>query len=216
MTPIPPDQLLDALNWRYATKKFDPARKIPTEAWNALEQSLVLSPSSYGLQPWRFVVVTDQATKDRLRSHSWNQAQVSECSHLVVLAVREHMTIADVDKFVARTAEVRGTTIDSVAGYRNAMIKDIVEGPRSKRAFEWASCQAYIAFGVLMTSAAVLAVDTCPLEGISPSKYDEELGLPAKGFRTIAACALGYRHAEDKYATLPKIRFVTDDVIEWR
>lgn len=216
MTTLSPAQLLAALNWRYATKKFDPERKIPTDVWHVLEQALVLSPSSYGLQPWHFVVVTDQATKDRLRTHSWNQAQVSECSHLVVLSVRERMTTTEVDHFIARTAEVRGSAIESLAGYRNVIIKDIVDGPRSKRAFEWASCQAYIAFGVLMTAAATLGVDACPLEGINPPKYDEELGLPAKGFRAIAACPLGYRHPSDKYATLPKIRFPTSEVIARR
>jgi nitroreductase len=208
-----PADLLKALNWRYATKAFDPARTIPTETWNALEQSLVLAPSSYGLQPWRFVVVTSPEVKAKLRPVSWNQSQVTDCSHLVVFAAKEQMSEEHVDHFVARTAEVRKVTVESVAGYRNMMVSDVVKGPRSAMAFEWAARQCYIAFGQLMTSAAVLGVDACPLEGIDPAKYDEILGMPGTGYKVIAACAVGYRAAGDKYATLAKIRFPTDEVI---
>ena len=97
MTRLAPDQLLAALRWRYATKKFDPASKIPADVWDALEQSLVLTPSSFGLQPWKFLVVSDPAVRARLQPESWNQPQVTEASHFVVLAARTDLTKADID-----------------------------------------------------------------------------------------------------------------------
>ena len=105
--PVSNEVLLQQLKWRYAVKKFDPARKISAEDWQTLEQALVLTPSSFGLQPWRFVVITDQATKDRLVPISWGQRQVAEASHVVVFAVRQPLTESDVDRHVGRTAEIR-------------------------------------------------------------------------------------------------------------
>ncbi|MDX2080633.1 MAG: NAD(P)H-dependent oxidoreductase [Terrimicrobiaceae bacterium] len=214
MKTIDTDQLLGALNWRYATKQFDPARKIPADTWAALEEALVLSPSSYGLQPWKFFVVTDSAVRAALREHSWNQSQVTDCSHHVVFAIRRVVDAAFADKFIARIAAVRGVTAESLDFYRKMIFSDVIEGPRSKIVAEWATRQAYIALGNFMTSAAVIGVDTCPMEGIDPTKYDEILGLPEKGFQTVVACAAGYRADGDKYAALPKVRFEKSELIE--
>lgn len=213
MKTIDTDELIQALNWRYATKQFDPAKKIPAETWEALEQALILSPSSYGLQPWKFFVVTDPTIRAALREHSWNQSQVTDCSHHVVFAIRKTIDAAFVDKFIARTAEVRGVTADSLDFYRKMIVSDVVEGPRSKIAAEWATRQAYIALGNFMTSAAVVGIDTCPMEGLDPAKYDEILDLPAKGFHAVVACAAGYRADTDKYAVLPKVRYDKSELI---
>ncbi len=216
MTPTAPTSLLDALKWRYATKKFDPAKKIPAADWNALEQALVLTPSSYGLQPWKFLVVTDPALKAKLRPASWNQSQIEDCSHLVVFLAKEDITEADVNRFVARIAEVRGVTPESLAGYKGFMMGDLVNGPRHSVIGEWAARQVYIAFGNFMTAAALLGIDTCPIEGLEPAKYDGILGLKGTGFRTLAACPAGYRASDDKYASAPKVRFEASDLIEHR
>ena len=216
MSTISGDALLQQLNWRYATKKFDPAKKIAPADWAVLEQALLLTASSYGLQPWKFIIVTDSALKAKLRPASWNQAQVEDCSHLVVFAAQQDVTEADVDKFVARVAEVRGVGIDSLAGYRSYMVGDLVNGPRHAIIKEWAARQTYIAMGNLLTSAAVLGIDACPFEGLEPAKYDEILGLKESGYATVAACPLGYRAADDKYATAPKVRFAVADVIDHR
>lgn len=109
MNPITSQQLLDAQNWRYATKTFDATRKIPAELWSALEASLVLSASSFGLQPYRFIVVQDPATRGQLLPHSWNQRQVVDASHFVVFASRTSVTEEEIDQFVALTATARGT-----------------------------------------------------------------------------------------------------------
>ncbi len=214
MTPITTANLLESLQWRYATKKFDPNKTIAAETWSALEESLVLTPSSYGLQPWKFLVITNPEIKEQLKPLSWNQAQVTDCSHYVVFAINKNLAAADVDRFVARTAEVRGVTVESIKGYRDMMVGDVVQGPRSLTANEWAARQVYIALGNFMTSAALIGVDTCPMEGIDPGKYDRLLGLPKKGFATVVACAAGYRAEDDKYATLAKVRFSLEEVIE--
>ncbi len=212
MQPIPPSTLLAAQQWRYATKQFDPTKKIPADQWSALEQALVLSPSSFGLQPWRFVVVSDPALRARLRGHSWGQSQVTDASHLVVFAARHPLDAGDIARFVARTAEVRGVPVESLKGFHDMMAGALLSRPRA--ALEaWAERQCYLAFQNLMLSAALLGIDSCPLEGLDPKKYDEELGLPALGYATVAACALGYRAAGDKYATTPKVRFPADEVI---
>ncbi len=214
--PMQPAALTAQLRWRYATKQFDPAARIADHAWRALESALVLSPSSYGLQPWRFVVVRSPELKARLRPQSWNQAQITDCDRLVVFAARAKLSAADVDRFIRRTAQVRGVAAETLAGYRGMIVKDVVEGPRSRWAFEWAARQCYIALGGLMSAAAVIGVDTCPLEGIDPEAYDRELGLPAEGYRTVVACAAGHRLASDKYAAAAKVRYAADEVISYR
>lgn len=206
--------LLERLNWRYATKKFDANQTIPEATWQALSESLVLTPSSYGLQPWKFWVITNSEIKAALKPVSWNQDQVTDCSHFVVFSIKKNLTAEHVDHFVERTAEVRGIPAESLSGYRNMMVGDIIYGPRSLTVNEWATRQTYIALGNFMTTAALLGVDTCPMEGLDPAKYDQILELPSKGYATVVACAAGYRASDDKYAELAKVRFADSEVIE--
>lgn len=213
MSKISGSQVLDQLRWRYATKQFDPERRIGDEDWAALEEALVLTPSSYGLQPWQFFIITNQALKDSLIPASYNQRQVADCSHLVVMAVRTEMTEADIDRLIDFTAETRGIDAAALAGYRNLMIGDIVTGPRSADAVGWAKLQSYIALGNFMTTAALMGIDTCPMEGFLPAAYDEALDLDQRGLTTAVLCPAGYRHAEDKYASLPKVRYPAAEVI---
>jgi len=213
MSTINPDQLLTRLKWRYATKQFDATKKIPAATWAALEETLVLTPSSYGLQPWKFLVITDAATREKLVPASWGQRQVADCSHFVVFVVKQKVSEADVDAFIRRTVEVRGGSAEALNGYRNMMVGDVVKGPRSPGATEWAARQVYIALGNFMTAAALLGVDTCPMEGFEPPKYDEILGLGRQGLTAAVACPAGYRAAGDKYAALPKVRFLPADVL---
>jgi len=207
-------ELVAALEWRYATKRFDAAKKIPADVWQALERALILTPTSYGLQPYRFIVLTNGEKRAELLAHSWNQPQVVDCSHYVVFTAHTKLSEADVDKWIERLAEVRKVPPASLANYRGMMVGDIVHGSRGKASHEWAVRQAYIALGNLMTSAAVLGVDTCPMEGISPPEYDRILGLSDSGYATAVACALGYRSQNDKYAALPKARFDAAHLIQ--
>jgi nitroreductase len=207
MKTISPEQLLTQLNWRYATKQFDPEKKIHPETWSALEESLVLTPSSFGLQPWKFFVVNDRTLRERLVAASWGQRQVADASHLVVFTIKHQLVERDIDAFVDRIVEVRKTRRESLQGYRDMMVGFIVEKQTEESRRAWASKQLYIALGNFLTSAALLGVDACPLEGLEPEQYDEILGLTSQGYTTVVAAAAGYRAAEDKYAVAPKVRF---------
>ncbi len=211
--PIPAQQLVDALNWRYATKKFDPAKKIPEGDWHALEQSLVLSPSSIGLQPWKFFVVTDPAVKTQLVTASYRQVQAADCSHFFVFTVRRDVDAAHVDRHISRMMEVRGVTEESLAKFRTMTLGNLDRARSLGTLNTWQTHQIYIALGQFMASAAVLGIDTCPMEGIEPEKFDEILGLLGTDYTTVVACAAGYRLADDKYATTKKVRFKSEDVI---
>ncbi len=206
--------LIEALNWRYATKAYDTTKKITADLWSTLEQSLLLTPSSYGLQPYKFLVVKNAAKRTELRPHSWNQPQITDASHLVVFAARTLLTEEHVNEFIRLTSEVRGVPADSLAVYRDSMIGDLVKGPRSKILPHWAARQAYIALGELLTSAALLGIDATPMEGFDPAAYDQVLGLEGSGYSAVVVAALGYRSAVDKYASAPKVRFPAEQLIE--
>ncbi len=209
-----PNDLVDQMHWRYATKRFDPSRKIEPSIWKALEEALVLTPSSYGLQPYQFIVVQDPALRARLRPESWGQSQIEEASHLVVFAIKKDMGADHIDHYLDRIAEVRGVPRESLGGFRAMMLKNLVESPAAAQIDQWAARQAYIALGNFMTAAAMLGVDTCAIEGLDPAAYDRILGL--EGFATVCVCAAGYRSEGDKYAELPKVRFPETELIQVR
>lgn len=216
MDSITPEQVLQALRWRYATKAFDPARQIPGEIWETLEEALVLTPSSFGLQPWRFLVLTDRELRMRLVPHAWGQKQVADASHLVVFCIRRNVGIREIDAHLERIQEVRGTPVTQLAGFRRTMVGALVDGELRPVIDEWATRQVYIALGNFMTAAAVLGIDTCPLEGFEPAKFDEVLGLSGAEWGSAVCCAAGYRSASDRHGQLPKVRFRRDQVIERR
>ncbi len=213
MKTIPSDTLLTALNWRYATKKFEAGKKIPADTWATLEQALVLSPSSFGLQPWKFIVIEDAAVKAKLLPVSWNQPQTVDCSHFVVFAVRKGIDAAYVERYFDRASAVTGADKSVFSGYK-AMMVGAIEQARANGTIDiWQTNQIYIALGQFMASAALLGVDACPMEGIDRAKYDEILGLAGTEFATVVACAAGYRSDSDKYAHAPKVRFAADELI---
>jgi len=188
----PTETILAALRWRYATKQFDPSKKIDEATWQALEEALVLSPSSFGLQPWKFFVVNNPELRQQLVPHSWGQTQMVEASHLVIFAVKHPVTADDVRKHILRTAEVRSIPVEQLSGF-----------------------EAVVNGGNFKTESALLGVDTCPMEGLDPAGYDKVLGLEGSGYFTVAACPAGYRAETDKYAKLPKVRFEKSQVIQY-
>ena len=214
--PLSCEQVEQQLAWRYATKRFNPAKKIAERDWQALEQSLILAPSSFGLQPWHFVTISDPALRQSLREHSWNQPQVVEASHFVVLAAKTSIDEAYVSAFIKRAASARGVPEASLDGYRG-MITGFVEALCAPGAIEsWCTNQLYLALGMLLTSAALLGIDACPLEGIDRAAYDKALGLPGHGLSAKVAVALGYRADDDALATLPKVRLPAQSVFSRR
>jgi nitroreductase len=209
---LTPTQLQATLARRYATKQFDPGSAISAEAWDALLDSLVLAPSSFGLQPWKFLVVENPDIRARLREVSWNQPQLTDASRLVVIATLDDMTPDHVDAWMECLAAAQGKSADELAAYRG-MIDGFVGALDPAARKSWNSRQCYIALGQLMASAATMGIDSCPLEGIDKAAYDQILGLNQSGYSTVVACALGYRSAGDKYAASPKARFKREQVV---
>jgi nitroreductase len=213
MDTLTPEQLIKTLNWRYAVKKFDAMKKIPAATWSAIEDSLVLTPSSYGLQPWKFFVVTDPAKREKLLPFSWGQKQVVDASHMVIFAMKIGFQVTDAQRLIDRIVALRGVPAAALDGYKGMMSGFLTRTPQAEIDV-WAQHQIYIALGNLMTCAAVLGVDACPMEGFQPAQYDEVLGLPAKGYRSIVMATLGYRALDDAYASLAKVRYTHADLVE--
>lgn len=212
---LSPEYVHQQLYWRYAVKKFDDSKTIPDDVWKVLEQSLVLAPSSFGLQPWQFFVVGDREIRQQLVAHSWGQTQVIEASHLVVLAIKKDINAADVDRYLQRMAEVQETPIEKLQGFGNVVKNFLEKPPYPLDINAWSTRQVYIALGQYMTCAAMLGIDTCPMEGFVPDKYDEVLGLPEKGYKSVVVCPAGYRAEDDKSADRKKVRYATEDVVQY-
>lgn len=158
MEVISPENLLKSLQWRYATKAFDSERQIPESIWSSLEDSLILTPSSFGLQPWHFFVITNPEIKAELLPHSWNQAQVTECSHFVVLAAQKNVGDVEISQLMDHTSTLRKVETATLDGYRK-MMSGFMAQMNPEELLNWAKLQTYIALGQLMTSASVLGVE---------------------------------------------------------
>ncbi len=200
------------LSWRYATKRFDSTKTISDRNWETLELSLLQAPSSFGLQPWRVITVRDATVREKLRKVSWNQSQVVESSHFIVLAAQTSMGESDVDRAMRRICEVRGLTPESLSSYRGLIISFLDDLKARGVLEEWCTHQAYLALGILLSTSAMLQIDACPLEGIEPKAYDEILGLSSRGLHTKVACALGYRSDQDHSAQLKKVRIPQEEL----
>ncbi len=211
-TSIAPNHLLNQLQWRYAVKKFDATLKISAELWQTLEEALVLSPSSFGLQPWKFFVVKNPDVRKKLQGAAWNQPQIVDASHLVVFAAKKNLNADDVRRFISLTADVRKVPKESLAPYQGMMEGFAAKPPMDIN--EWAARQVYIALGNFLTSAALLGVDACPMEGLDRAKFDEILGLDKKGYATSVIATAGYRAGDDKYSEAPKVRYPKSQMIE--
>ncbi len=210
-----PRSITERLAWRYAVEKFDAGRIIPDDTWRELENAMVLAPSSYGLQPWRFVVVTDRALRESLVPSAWGQRQVADCSHLVVMCRRTEITEADVDAHLVNTARVRSQSLESLAEFRAGMMRTLANpGALPGGSMEaWTRAQVYIALGVFVGAAAMVGVDTCPMEGFRPADFDRALGLGGSGYTSVVLAPAGYRAADDWLATQAKVRFPAARVV---
>lgn len=207
------ETLLRVLDARYAVKLFDANRKIDDATWQTLEKALVLSPSSFGLQPWKFVVITDDALKAELLPHAWNQPSVTSASHLVVFFAKNVLGDEDVQKLMTATAEIRHMPQESLDGYAG-MIGGAISHMTPEDMLNWNKRQVYIALGQFLVSAALLGVDACPMEGFVGPKFDEILGV--EGYSATVIATAGYRSPDDKYGDLPKVRYSQSELIEHR
>jgi nitroreductase len=212
---ITPESLVTTLNSRYATKKFDATKQVPDTDWNALLESLRLSPSSYGLQPWKFIDVQNPELRKSLRAVSWNQSQVEEASHFVVFTTLRKVDEIYIHQYIEKVAKDRSIGAEMLKGYEDMMVGGVANNPNLNH-LAWTQRQAYIAMGFLGLSAGLLGVDTCMLEWLDPAAYDTLLGLDGTDYTTVAAVAVGYRHAEDATAGYAKSRFERESVVEVR
>jgi len=207
-----PSDILESLKFRYAVKVFDPTIKLSSTQIHVLTESLRLSASSFGLQPWKFVVVESTQMKEKLLPHSWGQKQVVDCSHHIVFCSLKEMDANFVDNYVSFMSRQRGVPQENLKGYRDMMVGHL-NSKNPEQIKHWMENQVYLALGTLLSACAVMGVDACPMEGIDKSKYDEILDLDKYGVKTVVACPVGIRSEKDQYAKLKKVRFAEEDVI---
>ncbi|PRX53126.1 NAD(P)H-dependent oxidoreductase [Flagellimonas meridianipacifica] len=196
---------LENLNWRYATKKFDADKKISSQDLDTILKAIQLSPSSYGLQPYHILVITDEALRKELQPASWNQSQIVDASHLLVFAAKSEFGSELIDDYLQNVVDTRGVNPENLKGYGDFMKSKLLDLPNNIKT-TWTSRQAYIAAQSAMLAAAELKIDTCPMEGFEPAKYDEILGLKDKGLTSVVVLTVGYRSEEDDTQNYPKVR----------
>ena len=197
---------LDKLNWRYATKKMDPAKSVPEDKVAAIVDAISLTPTSSGLQPFEVFVIANDEIRAKIQPVSWNQSQITEGSHLIVFAAWDNYTEARIDAVVDQMAAERGGLTDTLKGYYDNLKAMYL--PRDAEVnYAHAARQAYVALGFALAAAAELDVDSTPMEGFDPAAVDEILGLKEKGLRSVILLPLGYRDtAGDWLAQMPKVR----------
>lgn len=203
--------LIEQLNWRYATKKFDTNKELTPEQLDTLLTAIQLSPSSYGLQHYKVIVVKDPAVRQKLREAGYNQPQITDASHLLVFAAEANINEDYVKNFIDLVAEKRGVPRESLAGFENVLLGSIASRNAEQRLI-WAQKQAYIALGLLVTAAALHHIDAGPMEGFDAAKFDEILGLPEKGLTATVIAAVGFRADDDAYVKLEKVRKPKEDL----
>lgn len=192
-------------NWRYATKKFDVTKKISNENLEILKEAIRLSTSSYGLQPYKVLIVENPEIRAQLQPVSWGQAQITEASHLFVFANIIDVQDIHIDEYISNIANTRELNIEDLKGYADFMKSKITPLETNKKAI-WTSKQTYLALANLMNAAAELKIDVTPMEGFEPEKYNEILGLNELGLNASLVATIGYRHEEDQTQYFTKVR----------
>jgi len=196
--------LIENLQWRYATKKMN-GEKVSAEKLETILSAIQLSPSSFGFQPYTVLVIEDAATKEKLLAASYNQSQISDCSHLLVFASWITFDETQVETFIKEISAKRNLPLESLNDFKNYIIGSLSKLTEEQKAL-WAAKQTYIALGIALAAAAEVKVDSTPMEGFVPAQYDEILGLTDQNLHATLILPLGYRHEGDWLASLPKVR----------
>lgn len=196
---------LDSLNWRYATKKFDPSRKLSDKDLEFLKESMRLSASSYGLQPYEILIVQDPEIRAKLKPASWDQTQITDAAYVVVIANKTTFGDELVDDYIDNLVETRGISHEDVKGYSDFM-KQTLGGFPDEIKSQWTAKQSYIVLANLLSAAAELRVDACPMEGFDPAQYNEILGLNEQNLNAAVVATIGYRSDEDATQHYAKVR----------
>lgn len=202
---------LETLEWRYATKQFDPSKSIGETDLETLQQAIRLSASSYGLQPYSVLVISDTELREELRSACWNQPQITDASHVFVFAGKTDFNQELIDSYLNLVSTTRNLPLESLEGYGDFMKSKLLELPQESKS-TWASHQAYLAAGNLLSAAAELQIDTCPLEGFEKERVDAILNLKEKGLTTALIVPVGYRSTSDQTQFYKKVRRSTEEL----
>ena len=200
-------------NWRYATKKFNSDKKISNSDLEILKEAIQLSSSSYGLQPYKVLIIENEEIRKQLQPASWGQSQITDASHLFVFASVTNVDAEYITRYAENMAKTRNIPFDSVKGYADFMIGNIASLTPEKQII-WAQKQAYLALGNLLNAAAELKIDVTPMEGFLPEQYNEILGLKEKGLHATLVATIGYRHDEDDTQHYAKVRKPITELFE--
>ena len=203
--------IIENLNWRYATKKYDASKVLSSEQVDLLMETIRLAPSSFGVQPYTIINVKDKDVREKLKAAAWEQTQITDASDLVLFTVPTNLNDSDIEKFIQNTSDTRGVSLESLEEYSN-MIKGSVNSRTPEEKISWSAKQAYIALGILLVAAAEQKIDATPMEGFDNAQFDEILDLKSKGLTTVVIAALGYRSEDDEYAGLAKVRKAKEDM----
>lgn len=205
-------KIVEQMNWRYATKKFNINKKLSKAKIERLKESFNLTATSYGLQTIKMLIVSNDDIKKSLVSYSYNQNQVAEASHLLVICIQKNITDADVIGYFNNIRRLRNTPNAILDPFRKNLLKTMQDKSVEERQ-EWSKNQAYIALGNLMTVCAIEGIDACPMEGFVSEKYDDVLNLDALGLKSVLLLPVGYRAEDDMFASFKKVRKSLEETI---
>ena len=200
------------LEWRYATKKFDATKKLSKAKLNVITQAFNLTATSFGLQTIKLIVIEDKKIREPLVEAAYNQNQVLNASHLLIICIQKNIEDDDVKNYYNNIKDIRNTPENILKPYREDLIS-MMQGMSEQVGQQWSTNQAYIALGNLMTVCAIEGIDSCPMEGFSPSKYDEILKLDEKGLKSVLLLPIGYRAEDDMFATFKKVRKPIEEAV---
>jgi nitroreductase len=196
---------LESQNWRYATKQFDATKKISTEDLNTLKEAVRLSASSYGLQPYKVVIVENPELREQLKAQAWGQTQITDASHLFIFANDLNLDSNSVAAYIKNISETRGVPSEALGGFSD-MMNNVISNLSAEAKNTWTAKQTYIALGNLLAAAAELRIDATPMEGFDPAAFNEILGFDKLGLNASVIATLGYRHTEDDTQHYKKVR----------
>lgn len=203
---------IDKLKWRYATKKFDTSKRLSENQIDILKHTFNLTATSYGLQPLKLIVLKNQKIKKSLQEHSFNQSQVTDCSHLLIICIKTNIDENYVDEKFDLEKKERGTPETVIKDFR-AFLKETISTKSTEETEKSSINQAYISLGKLMTVCAFEEIDSCPMEGFNSIKYDEILNLKALHLKSVLLLPVGFRAADDMMSSLKKVRIPIEESV---
>ncbi len=203
---------LKALNWRYATKKFDPSKELNDEKIEVLKQAFNLTATSYGLQPLKMIIVNNKEIQKKLREFSYNQQQVDTASHVLIICIENEVGEGFINDYFKRVKHIRETPDEIIKPFQEFLVQDF-KAKAQEEIEAWAINQAYLALGTLLTVCAAEEIDACPMEGFEPEKYNELLNLKKRNLKSVLVLPVGYRAEDDMFSKFKKVRRPLDEVI---